>query len=86
MLAPNTNLENIYNPSLMLYLNTKNRRNLFSSQSGYVLIIPYQLSKFQAPSLNSFCYILLTSLKGPNFQRGHKSTKNKNEKSTPRHP
>ena len=32
-------------------------------------IIPYQLTKFQATSSNSFRDILLTSLKCPNFQR-----------------
>ena len=29
----------------------------------------YRLTKFQAPSSNRFRNILLTSLKGPNFQR-----------------
>ena len=33
-----------------------------------ILIIPYQLTKFQAPSSNSFRDILLTSLKCQNFQ------------------
>ena len=37
--------------------------------SGNLRIISYQLTKFQAPSLNSFWDILLTSLKCPNFQR-----------------
>ena len=37
--------------------------------SGNLLIIPYQLTKFQAPSSNSFRDILLTSLKCQNFQR-----------------
>ena len=40
------------------------RRNLFESESGDLLI-----KKFQAPSLNSFWDILLTSSKCPNFQR-----------------
>ena len=34
-----------------------------------ILDIPYQLTKFQTRSLNSFRDILLTSLKYPNFQR-----------------
>ena len=34
-----------------------------------LFIIPYQLTKFQAPSSNSFQEILLTSLKCPNLQR-----------------
>ena len=38
-------------------------------KSGNVLIIPYQLTKFQDPSSNSFWDILPTSLKWPNFQR-----------------
>ena len=37
--------------------------------TGNLLIIPYQLTKFQVPSSNTFRDILLTSLKCPNFQR-----------------
>ena len=54
------------------YCKCQNSTNLFGiclSQSGNLLIIPYQLNKCQAPSSNSFRYILLTSLKWPNFQR-----------------
>ena len=77
MLAPNTNLENnmyapIDNASLIWYFkSTKNRRNLFNIQSVYLHTIPNQLSKLQAPSLNSFRDILLTSLnlKCPNKER-----------------
>ena len=38
-------------------------RNSFKSESDNLLIILYQLIKFQAPSWNSFWDILLTSLK-----------------------
>ena len=38
-------------------------------KSGNLFITPYQLSKFQVPTSNSFRDILLTSLKCPNFQR-----------------
>ena len=41
----------------------------FKILSGNLLIIPYQLIKFQAPSSYNFRDILLTSLKCPNFQR-----------------
>ena len=48
----------------------KNKVNFFFKiKSGNVLIIPYQLTKFQAPTSNSFWDILPTSLKRPNFQR-----------------
>ena len=39
------------------------------SNVNQVLIIAYQLTKFQAPSSNSFQEILLTSLKCQNLQR-----------------
>ena len=42
---------------------------LFKIYSGNLLIIPYQLTKFQAPSSYSFSDNLLKSLKCPNFQR-----------------
>ena len=41
----------------------------FLIQSGNLLIIPYQLTKFQALSSNNFRDILLTSLKCPNFKQ-----------------
>ena len=41
----------------------------FKSWPSNLLIIPYQLTKFQASSSNSFQNIMLTSLKFPNFQR-----------------
>ena len=40
---------------------------IFLIQSGYLLIISYQLAKIQAPSSNSFRDILLTSFKMPKF-------------------
>ena len=59
----------IDNVSLMWYFNIKNWQNLFKSYSGNLLIIPNQLSEFQAPSLNGFLDNLLTSLKCKNLQR-----------------
>ena len=48
----------------------KNKVNFFLKiKSGNVLIIPYQLTKFQAPTSTSFWDILPTNLKRPNFQR-----------------
>ena len=47
----------------------KTRWNFFLIWSGNLLIMPYQLTKFQAPSSNTFRDILLTILKWPNFQR-----------------
>ena len=44
-------------------------RNFIQSWSGNLPIIPYQLTKFQAPSSNCFRDILLTSFKWPNLQR-----------------
>ena len=44
-------------------------RNLFKSKSVNLLILPNQLTKFQAPSSNSFRDILLTNVKCPNLQR-----------------
>ena len=41
----------------------------FLIQSGNLPIIPYQLTKFQDPSSNTFWDILQTTLKYPNFQR-----------------
>ena len=43
--------------------------NLLKSYSGNLLFIPYQLTKFEAPSSNSFQDILLISLKCLYFQR-----------------
>ena len=43
--------------------------HFFLIWSGNLLIIPYQLTKFQAPSSNKFWDMLLTSLKCPNLQK-----------------
>ena len=64
MLAPNnitemnTNLQRAITPE-----------KIDGISSGNLLIIPYQLTMFQAPSSNNFREILLTSLKCPNLQR-----------------
>ena len=44
-------------------------------KSGNILIIPYQLTKFQAPSSNTFWDILLTNFKKAKFSKGHNSGK-----------
>ena len=62
MLAPNYG-QNCNVPKFHKFL-----WNLLKKQSGNLFIIPYQLTKFQASSSNSFRYILLTSLKCT-FQR-----------------
>ena len=41
----------------------------YSTHHPLSLIIPYQLTKFQAPNSNSFWDILPTSLKCPNLQK-----------------
>ena len=43
--------------------------NLFISYLGNLLIIPYQLTKFQVSISNNFRKLLLKSLKCPNLQR-----------------
>ena len=53
----------------------KIRRFFKKNKSGNVLIIPYQLTKFQAPSSNSFWDILLTNFKKAKFSKGHNSGK-----------
>ena len=50
--------------------NSKKIRWFFKKiESGNLLIIPYQLAKFQAPSSNTFRDILLKILKCPKFQK-----------------
>ena len=49
--------------------NSKNHWLCSKVKTGNLLVIPYQLTKFQAPSSNSFWDILLTSLKCPNLRR-----------------
>ena len=49
--------------------NSEKYNDFFRIWSANLLIICYQLTKFQAPSSNSFRDILLTSLKYPNFQK-----------------
>ena len=45
---------------------------------GYLLIIPYQLIKFQAPSSNTFRDILLTRFHPDFFSKGQNSRKGDN--------
>ena len=46
------------------------RKNLsFKFSPGNLLIILYQLTKFEAPSYNSFRDITITNLQSPNLQR-----------------
>ena len=51
----------------------KSLQNLFQSWSGYLLTIPYQLTKFQAPSSNIFSRDLAAKFEMPKFAKGSRN-------------
>ena len=60
---------NFQSPNLQRGIIKKNTFFLNFHQLIYLLIILYQLTKFEAPSCNTFLDIMITSFQSPNLQR-----------------
>ena len=63
-------ITNFQSPNLQREIIRKKIKKLFSKFSPIdLLIILYQLIKFEAPSCNSFRDIIITNFQSPNLQR-----------------
>ena len=60
---------NFQGPNLQREINKKNNNFFFRFSPIDLLIILYQLTKFEAPSCYSFRDIMITNFQSPNLQR-----------------
>ena len=76
LLSPfQTPSSNLADKDEMTFAKVHNSRKIWRSFSNVNQLINSSSQKIQVPSLNSFWNILLTSLKCPNFAKGHNSGK-----------
>ena len=62
-------ITNFQSPNLQREMNKKNKITFFRFSPINLLIILYQMTKFEAPSCYSFGDIMNTNFQGPNLQR-----------------
>ena len=62
---------NFQSPNLQRKIIQKKKKNIyfFKFAPGILLVILYQLTKFEAPSCNTFRDIIITNFQSPNLQR-----------------
>ena len=63
-------ITNFQSPNLQKGDNSKKLDNFFNFSPIDILIILYQMTKFEAPSCYSFRDIMITNFQCPNLQRG----------------
>ena len=61
-------ITNFQSPNLQREI-IKKKQLFFIFSPGYLLIILYQLTKFEAPRCNTFRDIMITNFQSPNLQR-----------------
>ena len=64
-----TMISNFQSPNLKREIIKKKKNIFFLYPSINLLIILYQLAKFEAPSCNTFQDIMITNFQSPNLQR-----------------
>ena len=62
-------ITNFQSPNLQREIIRKNKITFFEFSPIDLLIILYQLTKFEAPSCNTFRDIMITNFQSPNLQR-----------------
>ena len=62
-------ITNFQSPNLQREIIRKNKIFFFKFSQIILLIILYQLTKFEAPSCNTFRDIMITNFQSPNLQR-----------------
>ena len=70
-------ITNFQSPNLQREIIRKNKIFFFKFSQIILLIILYQLTKFEAPSCNTFRDIMITNFQSPNLQREIIRKKNK---------